>query len=133
MRCPKCGAANAAGSSECGTCAVQFKDMRRSDGRQFAATCAWDDHGHLCQHAGIINTTGSWYCREHWMRLSGLKPEGRGNYYEAPRQSSRAAKWNAWNDARLSKRVKAPKLPISREPGCDDDLSALVPEEVGQA
>ena len=88
MRCPQCHKANAEGSTECDSCGVQFKDLRR--GREAAKSdslagqrCSWNDHGSHCLHKGILSSTtngaGNWYCRQHWAELQGDKTEVRGN------------------------------------------------------
>ncbi len=88
MKCPQCFKANPDGSTECESCGVQFKDLRR--GREAAKQdnlvgqlCAWNDHGVGCRYKGIISSTtngaGNWYCRQHWSELNGEKTEVRGN------------------------------------------------------
>ena len=132
-KCRKCGHLNMSSDRECGGCGVIFKDLRRegvSSGEP--VTCAWNDYGRPCACRGILNTTGSWYCREHWDKANGLKPLGRGNYLLPYVRSKHAAQWDAWYPQWLERRNRRSlPNPIAREPG--DDLSDLVPETVGQA
>lgn len=131
-KCRKCGHINSPSDTECASCGVQFKDLRRETGSG-QVTCAWSDFGRPCVCRGIINTTGQWYCREHWERLRGGKPTGTGNYTVPYVRSKHAEQWDAWYPQWLARRDRR-RLPnpIVREPGMDDELEALVPDEAGQ-
>ena len=134
-KCPQCHQSNEVSATECSNCGVIFAHARRAraESSSAPATCAWSDLGRPCPCRGIINTTGQWYCREHWERLNGGKPAGTGNYTVPYVRSKHAAQWDAWYPQWLARRDRR-RLPnpIVREPGMDDDLEALVPEEVGQ-
>lgn len=160
-KCPQCHHVNATGATECESCGVQFRDLRRAQIVQAGPiTCSWTDHGSRCPCRGICSNTtigeGSWYCREHWERLQGVEPPGRGNYPTASGRSALMRKWDglrARNDSRqagavgmewregetysaFSQRVRnhvASRGERVREPGSDDDYADIVPEESGQA
>ena len=129
--CPKCnGMLEDDGTCSCGYGARRRRVVATPSG---PILCSWSDHGSRCPCRGILtsstNGEGSWYCREHWERLQGAEPAGRGNY---PTVSGRSALMRKW-DGFQGRKAQLPKPPIlEREPGSDDDYADLVPAEAGQ-
>lgn len=125
MKCRKCGHINPNGAVECEACAVIFKDIRRDPVQTGPTVCSWNDHGRACPSRGIITVGAGWYCREHWDRLHGRKPEGTGNYVAKPvPRTVYAQRWDGWYEKWLVERDRKRRMP---------DLSDLVGEEAGQA
>lgn len=109
MRCKKCQHFNPHGATECESCGVLFKDLRREDApkQRGPATCAFEGRAQ-CYCRGIIsasqNGDGPWYCREHWEVLNGRPALVRGNavpeYQRMPGAEERDARWRRWLETR---------------------------------
>lgn len=77
MKCPKCNAANPPGATECESCAVQFKDLKRGSRSApvINLNCAWHSGcGLRGSMSDCTNGAGPWYCSEHYWLLKGQKP-----------------------------------------------------------
>ena len=119
-QCPKCHGI----LEDDGTCACGYGVKRRAVGKQEysgPSLCSWYDHGADCPCRGIINSTGQWYCREHWERLQGLAPGGNGNYVPEPSGRSLAMKqWDGWFDKWKARRDR--KAITTQEVGPEDEV-----------
>lgn len=106
MKCPKCRHANPPGATECESCGVQFKDLRREYGKEPQRTSSLCDfEGRSpCSFRGVISPgtqgDGPWYCREHWEVLNGRKTTIHGNaipaYTRAPGHEARDMAHQDW-------------------------------------
>jgi len=98
MKCPKCQFANSPGASECESCGVQFRDLRREAGRQRVGgeLCDWNDHGEHCQFRAVA-FVGRALCREHWDRSQGRPAAGRGNYRVNSVRSEFMRRWDSFH------------------------------------
>lgn len=110
MKCRKCGHANGPGSRECDGCGVVLVDLRRESQERPRGPqlCAWSDRGSECVCRGVINTTGRWYCREHWHRAQKMTPEGVGNYAVVSGRSAVMRQWDGWYEKWLERRARMP-------------------------
>lgn len=82
MLCPQCsGLLKADGA--CSICEFKPVSAREEIERDDKTRCAFNDHGHLCQHRGILshgtNGEADFFCREHWDVVNHRKPLGIGN------------------------------------------------------
>lgn len=95
MRCPKCKHVNNPSDTECASCGLLFKDLKREE--KTASTggqlCTWNDHGMSCPYRAVF-FFGKPLCREHMDAYQGLEPKGRGNY---PVQSERSLVMRQWD------------------------------------
>jgi len=79
--------------------------------------------GRECPCRGVINSTGRWYCREHWLASQGVVTEGHGNYPVKSPRSQVMHQWDGWYETWLARRdrKRMPMPVMEREPGCDDE------------
>lgn len=119
-RCPKCMGV----LEDDGTCSCGYRRVAKQQAVSLAELCSWNDYGRSCAARGIINT-GKWYCREHWLRLNNLEPEGTGNYL--PKPSARSLHMRQWDGWTYNPKTKRLERQVS------DELLDMIPEEATQA
>jgi hypothetical protein len=134
--CPECSAAILADSVSC-RCGWQANGQAKP--ANAPASCAFNEHGHACQHRGIhsFGTAGGgpWYCREHFDRVQGREPEVMGDELPVRSRSLAVREWHAamaaHRAAQASGRVEREEVrneiaraAIAREPGEDAEEAA---------